>query len=1051
MIIRWLPFAIFLAFAGIARCETDLPTAEPLSHVPLNQLIARRWSVDDGLPSNSLNQVLRAADGYVWITSYSGLVRFDGHTFTVFGQPDIAGLETSGFAGLHNGPGGRLWIGTQGSGPWWLDKGLLRPKDSEHRLSTEIVSLLEDHTGVLWAGLEDSGLFRFDDSGVAPIEQSSVVDVSIQDIHQGEDRAIWFATKGKGVTRRTESPTPGGTFRTFGEVDGLPSSMANSLVEDAAGTIWVGTDGGLARIDGDRVSPIAGMSGLRIANLAFDTRGILWATTSKGLVLWAPEGSSPEFLEQAAGYPLVRLTSMSFDHEGSLWLTSRDHGLFQLSKGKFSNYSMRDGLASERVHAVFETEGGEIWVGTDVGVVQAIEKGRVDMGQSSKGQISTVPLQQSLGGAQVMDFFVDREKRLWMSTYAGLLRVEGDQERLFGVADGLPSEGVRWARQDRAGRLWVGTLQGVARQEDDGHFVTESALASKLLGISFSFDETSEGNLLFGARKGLVIFSPEGEVEMLRSGEELPGSLVFSTHIDGEGVVWICTNGGLARLDNGEIAVLSESSGLPVSSIYDLEEDDLGFFWMTSVKGILRVARADLQAYFAGADPNLEIELFNARDGMRNAECTGARRITKSSGGRLWFPTLGGVVSIDPARISKNPVPPPVKITRIEADGAMVDPESLPEIPLGARRLTFSFSALSFQSPSRVRVRHRLQGFDTEWNEALPGPGGPSRTATYTNLPPGRYVLHVIAANNDGVWNLEGVEQKLWIAPLVHQTWWFRAGCVLLVVMLVGGAHFWRVRAMNSRNRTLEQSARERRRWIEQLARKNRELELFASTVSHDLKGPLVTIEGFLGLLEKDLRSGDQGRAQRDMARIREGVRVMARLIDGLLEVSRIGRGEESLQNVDLGVVARQAVDLLEVQIAEKKVEVEIAPDLPWVVGNSQRLLQVYQNLIANAVKFLGGQEAPRIEIGQRSQGREVVFFVRDNGVGIDPAQHLKVFGLFDRLDTEIEGSGLGLAIVQRVIEAHGGRVWVESEGVGHGSTFCFTLPGLAKTPDQEE
>lgn len=1035
MVRESLRLSLLLSLVSAAGSAAGMPMGSPPAEAALDQWVVRRWSVDDGLPSSSLNRVLAAADGYIWATSFTGLARFDGQGFTVFGQRDFNALATSGFVGISSGRDGRLWVGTQGDGPWWFDGQTLRPGHPELSVQGEVVSLLEDRQGVIWVGLQEPALLRIEGSDVRRVEDPALRDVLVRDIEQGSDGRLWIATRGKGLVA-CEARGAAFSCRSFTHGEGLPSDLVNAVAEGPSGQIWAATRRGLGRIDGSIGSGMVGsvveeIPEVGIQDLAFGPTGDLWMATSKGVMRWHPRRREAELLERGAGLPLGDLTSMSFDHEGSLWLSSRNHGMFQLTSGHFSNFSTRDGLASERIHAAFDPGGGEIWVGTEAGRIQRIVGG---------GRVGEVPLATDLGGVQVMDFYRDRQGRHWISTYAGLLRLDGSDERLFGIEDGLPSLEVRWARQDRAGTLWVGTRSGVVRLGDDGRFGSEAPWGSVLDGISFSFDETLDGRLLFGARGGLVILHPGGEVETLPTGKTLPGSLVFSTHIDDAGAIWICTNGGLARYAEGEVAGLRESDGLPVPSIYDLEEDSLGFFWMTSAKGVLRVSRVELQAYLDAGGPAPRADLFGVADGLQNAECTGARKILRATDGHLWFPTLGGISSVDPESLTINPVPPPVRISAIAADGRPLDPHQGLVIPAGTRRLEFGFAALSYRFPSRVRVLYRLEGFDSGWMEARSGHHEAGRRAVYTNLSPGHYVLRVIAANNDDVWNEEGARLAFHIAPELHQTWWFRSLVLVLSGLAIGGLHLWRTRTLGARNRVLEQAAGERRRFIDQLAEKNRELELFASTVSHDLKGPLVTIEGFLGLLERDLESGNHERMRRDMARIRQGTQTMARLIEGLLEVSRIGRGEASMERVETSELAHRAIEQLAAQVAAAEVRVDVAEDLPAVFANAQQILQVFQNLIANGVKFMGAQESPRIEIGHRLQGQETVFFVCDNGVGIDPSQHSKIFGLFDRLDPEIEGSGLGLAIVQRVIEVHGGRVWVESEGAGRGSCFCFTL-----------
>ncbi len=222
---------------------------------------------------------------------------------------------------------------------------------------------------------------------------------------------------------------------------------------------------------------------------------------------------------------------------------------------------------------------------------------------------------------------------------------------------------------------------------------------------------------------------------------------------------------------------------------------------------------------------------------------------------------------------------------------------------------------------------------------------------------------------------------------------------------------------------------------------KTAEIEQFTYAVSHDLKSPLITILGFVGMVEQDAAAGKAERMTADLARIRGAAEQMQRMLEELLELFRVGRLDNEPTEIAMSELAFEAVELVSGRIAERGVRVGISPHLPAVVGDRPRLLQVFQNLVDNAIKFSGDQAEPEVEIGSLPEDGETVFFVRDHGLGIAPEHREKVFGLFEKLDGQREGSGIGLAIVKRIVEVHGGRVWVESEGPGHGSTFCFTLP----------
>jgi PAS domain S-box-containing protein len=228
----------------------------------------------------------------------------------------------------------------------------------------------------------------------------------------------------------------------------------------------------------------------------------------------------------------------------------------------------------------------------------------------------------------------------------------------------------------------------------------------------------------------------------------------------------------------------------------------------------------------------------------------------------------------------------------------------------------------------------------------------------------------------------------------------------------------------------------EREALIHELESKNAELERFTYTVSHDLKSPLVTIRGFLGLLEQDIAKGDHARTQSDLRRIASATDRMNHLLMDLLELSRIGRLMNPFETVAFETIIREALELTQGHLTARHVNVQVLPGLPLVHGDRARLVEVMQNLVDNAVKFMGAQSAPRIEIGVRPGA---ILYVRDNGIGIAPEYHERVFGLFNRLDQSIEGTGIGLTLVKRIIEVHGGKIWIESDGT-NGATFCFTL-----------
>ncbi len=279
-------------------------------------------------------------------------------------------------------------------------------------------------------------------------------------------------------------------------------------------------------------------------------------------------------------------------------------------------------------------------------------------------------------------------------------------------------------------------------------------------------------------------------------------------------------------------------------------------------------------------------------------------------------------------------------------------------------------------------------------------------------------------------------------ASLSKERWQSRstiAGAIVVLCLILGSCSI-SLTVMRQHLTRRKRTEQEQERLIADLANKNAELERFTYTVSHDLKGPLITIIGHLGVLKEDIAANDAEQINEDLTWISDAAHKMHRLLTELLEMSRIGRLTNPPESVALADLTHEAVESISGQFPQPGVRIDVAADLPVLRGDRTRLREVMQNLIENAIKYMGDQPQPRVEIGVRQDGQETVCYVRDNGLGIEPRYHDRIFGLFEKLDQQTEGTGVGLALVKRIVEVHGGRIWVESDGAGQGSTFCFTL-----------
>ena len=818
---------------------------------------------------------------------------------------------------------------------------------------------------------------------------------SIWDIHEDRDGTLWLATYGTGilffdpVTETFLAPAIHDPLRPTS----LSGDKVTAFLQDRSGAFWVGTSG-------------SGLNKLGLAAKAFEH--------------YRSDPTTPQ------GFSDDMIMAIHEDREGIIWLGTRNGGLNQLDRrsGAVTHYRADPEdptrLARDDVRAVLEDSGGTLWVGTEGGGLNRLDQatGTVTRYQHDPEDRST------LRDNDVWVLYEDASGTLWVGTYGGGLShhvAETDtfSHYLHRPDDplSLSSNVVRAIHQDRAGRFWIGTGGG---------------------GLN-RFDPRVRGGPPESAPFKHYRHDP-------RARTSLSSDEVLAIFEDRAGTLWLGTHsGGLNRLvtdstdgSEAEFHAYTEEDGMPSNVVYGILEDEQGRLWISTNRGL---SRFDTR--------NETFRNYDTSDGLQSQEFNSGAYF-RNHRGEMFFGGLGGFNAFFPARIEDNLYVPPVVLTSFKIFNREIplgsDPALISAVTLRHHQSVFSFevAALSYKAQHKNQYAYRLVGFRDQWTEL-----GTKRDITFTNLNPGSYTLEIRASNNDGIWNQDGLTLGVIVEPPFWRTWWFTTAAALAVAGLLWGGYLARTRSIRRHNRALAAEVVERRRAEEELAANNAELEIknaemerFIYTVSHDLKTPLVTIKGFLGYLARDAAAGDTKRVGDNVTRIGKATDTMYRLLEDLLELSRVGRLMNPPEAVALNTLTEEAMALCSGAIAESGAAVSIDPAMPAVNGDRLRLLEVFQNLIDNAIKFLGDQETPRIEIGARQGStEEVLCWVRDNGVGIDVRYQEKVFDLFERLDPQIPGTGVGLALVKRIVELHDGRIWVESEGIGRGCAFYFTLP----------
>ncbi len=1057
-------------------------------------------SVEHGLSHGTVYSILQDETGFLWLGTEDGLDRYDGlSVVTTRHDPlDPNSLASSNFGEVYEDRSGIFWLGTWGGG---LDRydpatGVYThyrhdPGDPASLSQDRIEVLFQDSTGRLWVGTEEAGLNRFDPHTERfvryrhdPADPRSLPSDEVRVIAEDRSGTLWVGTNGglARFDRETESferwvhdPADSGS---------LSHDRVRAIVHSRFGFLWIGTrGGGLERFDPAAgtfklVRPEYGNLGAldSIACLHQEVSGVLWiGTYDAGLSRYDPatgllttyrhDSNEPEAL--AAD----RIEAIYEDRASVLWIGTRGGGVdrLDLKPAKFKSYrheTGRDGLPAAAVRAIAEDSaaaGAALWIGTDGGGLA-----RLDRGTGTFRHIRRDPAgRRGLSDDHVWSLLVDRSGDLWVGTYAGglnrLMQRSGGYRFERYVHDpedpsSLSHDRIQVIYQDRDGDVWLGTASGLNRAAlGKAGLEFESFLHDPGDPGSLSDDyvvsllQDSGGTLWVGTRHGLHHRGDERRGFQLL-GPEGNGALstdLIQVIVEDEArreVLWIGTeDSGLHRLDlaTRDTRQFLVADGLPSNVIDGILQDLAGHLWLSTSRGLSRF------------DPEQEtFRNYDSSDGLdSHSFIRSACRKTRD--GEMFFGGVTSLTSFVPEQLSDNLHRPPVVLTSLEVFDRDLELEqplvSLAAIELehGQNFISLEFAALDYTAPRKNEYAYRLEGLDNDWIRA-----GTRSYASYAHLDPGRYVFHVKAANSDGVWNEEGRSLAITIAPPYWQTWWFRAAAFAVLGLSLFVAHRGRTHNLRFRTRLLEdqiaereRAAAEQGRLIEELEDKNAEMERFTYTVSHDLKSPLVTIKGFLGFLRKDAAAGRAGRMEQDINRIGAAADRMHRLLDELLELSRIGRIMKPSTAHSLTELAREAAELVAGRIGERGVELKIAEGMPVVVGDRDRLREVLQNLIDNGVKFMGEEPSPRIEIGSRQEGEETVFYVRDNGLGVAPEYQGKIFELFERLDLEIDGTGIGLALVKRIVEVHHGRLWVESDGRGRGSTFCFTLPVTGGSP----
>jgi signal transduction histidine kinase/ligand-binding sensor domain-containing protein/CheY-like chemotaxis protein len=1019
-------------------------------HKPISQYVHKVWHSDDGLPQNSAQAMLQTNDGYVWIGTEEGLVRFNGVEFKVFNKDNTDAIRHNDVRVLYQDREGALWIGTFGGGLVRYQDGQFTNYTAASGLSNNCIRvILQDRQGNLWVGT-DNGLNEF----------------------------------------------TGGKIVVFNRTNGLSDNRVLAIAEDREGKVVVAGRNGLdAFVNGTPMGAyLPGLTREKSVQALFvDNAGSLWIGTESHGIDVLSAGKLTHY-GASQGLPNGPVHIIYQDTLHTIWVAPEGAGICRLVSGRFDCYGPENGLSAGNVESIFEDREGSLWVGTETGGINFFREGLTNYGRETGLQGSPRTLVEDPDGSlwigtssglwRMKDYKAtpyltnkgpannyvyamvrDHLGNIWTGTReSGLNKFTGHTVKTYTKADGLVDDWIPAVIEDRAHDIWVGTSAGVSRLHNGTftNYGTREGLSSNRI---WAIHQDSRGYLWFGTDAGLSLFFNGKFInyDLQASSHDGPGmGRVSVIYEDADHVLWVGTfGGGLKRFQNGRFASITMHQGLFDDAIWSIQEDGLGNFWMSSSHGIFRAKRSELMAVADGTLSKLESQSYGVADGMASSECNGGSQYSswKTRDGKLLFACLKSVVVVDPEHLPYNPVQPPVVIESVTVN----DTENVARggsALAGAGELDFHYAALTYLAPKKVTFKCKLEGegFEEDWG--VPCTPGLSH---YTNIPPGAYTFYVKAANNDGVWNETGASFPFYLEPRFYQTRWFKSLCALLLVLSPVGIYLFRLRQVRIRERDLVVLVNRRTREL-QLAKElaeasTRSKSEFLANMSHEIRTPLNGVTGMLELIDHSELTIEQ---KQMVALAQDSANTLMVVINDVLDFSRIEAGKLAFDvgEFSLADTVAEATRTMALRAHQKGLELayRVNATLPrFLMGDAHRIKQVLVNLLSNAVKFTEkGEVVLRVAEENRTQEEVCLrFSVSDTGIGIAMEKQRLIFEAFSQGDASTTrkygGSGLGLAISSRIVELMGGKIWVVSN-LHEGATFYFTAKfAIAPRPPEPE
>jgi signal transduction histidine kinase/ligand-binding sensor domain-containing protein len=761
----WLASLLFFIAPSVCALDPNLYISQ-YSHTA--------WRVRDGYFSSAPLAIAQTQDGRLWIGGESGLLQFDGVRFVPWTPPDNSPLPGNRIFNLLGTRDGSLWIGT--------DKGLARWKNNQltaYATYGRFIALMEDRNGAVWAGhTRDLGMLpplcRFaGDQFNCFGESNNPYLLYVGSLYEDRSGNIWVGGAG-GVCRWQEAHPD--CYEIPGQAAPTARFAVWALADDANGDLWVdGGPSGIWRLASGHWQSYQ-LADLKLHSPAFlrDRENSLWIGDAKYGLIRRVNGRTDRFT-RADGFSGDSVNSIFEDREGSVWVATND-GLDRLRELKVVSLTAREGLPMDDSEAVLASRDGSIWVtrGSEATSIVQLKEGKFTTYLPGGNN--------GLPRANLGSLFEDSQGLLWVGVGTGVVWREHDRFHPIAMPKRCGVSGaVRAFAEDVDGTIWFSTtdpecaLVGVR-----DHRVTEAFPVKQLGGQIVSMAADPAGGVWLGFANPGLRFYRNGNFE---SHSDKFSGAVRTMLMDSRGL-WAATNVGLTLYKAGRMTVFGTANGLPCDDLDSVIKDDSDALWLKGSCGLVQATRFELDAWLKDPNRRFQLRVLDASDGAQAGRSPFSASVTKSIDGRLWWAIeRGGVQVFNPAHFVNNLLPPPIRITTVTADGKSYQVDSALQLPALTQDLEIQYTAYSLAVPEKVRFRYRLEGAESNWQEA-----GGRREAHFAKLKPGTYRFIVIAANNDGVWNDQGTSLTFVVPPAFYQTNWF-----LFLCIACGGLAVWAI------------------------------------------------------------------------------------------------------------------------------------------------------------------------------------------------------------------------------------------------------------------